>query len=143
MGGRPGHPAAEAGPPAGPTAPANQAKPAWWDTSEKRVIPVMTLNVAIARELGTHLADGARAAEFRQRRTEPYVDLAREIVLDFTGVRIANSSFINALVARVVEQHGKRVVDRLVLKGCNPAIRVLVETAIDPGLRKIEGRIDA
>lgn len=103
----------------------------------------MKLDIDIAKELGTHLADGARAAEFRLRRIEPYVDLAPEIVLDFTGVRIANSSFVNALVAGMIEQHGERMVNRLVFKGCNPAIRVLVEAAIELGLRKIEGRIDA
>jgi hypothetical protein len=103
----------------------------------------MKLVLSLAEEIGPHLADGAKAAGFRSRRVEPYVDLCEEIVLDFTGVRNANSSFVNALVAGIVEQHGARVLDRLVFKGCNPIIRVLVETAIDLGLQKIEGRIDA
>ena len=103
----------------------------------------MKLELSLAEEFGAHLADGARAAEFRQRRIEPYVDLTREIVLDFTGVRNSNSSFMNALVAGMVEQHGAGVLDHLVFKGCNPPVRVLVEAAIDLGLRKIEGRIDA
>jgi hypothetical protein len=103
----------------------------------------MKLELSLVEEFGPHLADGERAAGFRSGRIEPYVDLCEEIVLDFTGVRNANSSFVNALVAGMVEQHGERVLDRLVFKGCNPVIRVLVETAIDLGLRKIQGRIDA
>ncbi len=103
----------------------------------------MKLELSLAEEFGPHLADGARAVEFRQRRIEPYVGLSREIVLDFSGVRNANSSFVNALVAGLVEQHGEGVLDHLVFKGCNPVIRVLAEAAIDLGLRKIEGRVDA
>ena len=76
-------------------------------------------------------------------RIEPYVDLCEEIVLDFTGVRTANSSFVNALVAGLVEQHGERVLQLVIFKGCNPVLRVLVDAAIDLGLQKIDGRVDA
>jgi anti-anti-sigma regulatory factor len=70
-------------------------------------------------------------------------DHREEIVLDFSGVRNANSSFINALVTGIVEQHGQRVLDQLVFKGCNPVVRVLVESAIELGLHKIQGTISA
>lgn len=103
----------------------------------------MKLELSLAEEFGPHLADGAMAASFRLRRIEPYVGLANEMVVDFTGVRNANSSFVNALVAGLVEQHGEPVLDRLVFKGCNPAIRVLVESALVLGLRKAKARIDA
>jgi len=99
--------------------------------------------IPIAQELGIHLADGETAAHFRLTRIEPYVSLCPEITLDFTGVRNANSSFMNALVSGLVEQHGEAVLDRLIFKGCNPVLRVLVEAAIDLGLQKIQGRIDA
>jgi len=51
-------------------------------------------------------------------------------VLNFNGVRNANSSFVNALVAGFIEQHGTQMLDRLVFQGCNPVVRVLVESAI-------------
>ena len=57
-------------------------------------------------------------------------------MLDFTGVRSANSSFVNALVAGFTELHGQQGLDRLVFKGCNPVLRVLVESAISLGLEK-------
>jgi len=98
----------------------------------------MKLELNLADEFGTGLADGALAAEFRQGRMDPYAGICPEIVLNFTGVRNANSSFINALVAGFVEQHGPQVLDRLVFRGCNPVVRVLVESAISLGLEKHE-----
>lgn len=97
----------------------------------------------LAQALGAHLADGEAAARFRLSRIEPYAAICPEITLDFTGVRSANSSFMNALVAGLVEQHGEAILDRILFKGCNPVLRVLIESAIDLGLQKIHGRIDA
>jgi len=56
--------------------------------------------------------------------------------LDFTGVRSANSSFINALIAAVVERNGERVLNKIIFKGCNATLQVLVEAAIDLGVQK-------
>lgn len=98
----------------------------------------MKLELNLADEFGTGLADGALAAEFRQGRMDPYAGICPEIVLNFAGVRNANSSFVNALVAGFVEQHGPQVLDRLVFRGCNPVVRVLVESAISLGLEKHE-----
>lgn len=103
----------------------------------------MKVVLVLAQTFGTHAADGARAAEFRMGRIEPYVEICDEITLDFSGVRHANSSFVNALVAGIVEQHGRSVLDKIVFKGANPVLRVLIEGAIALGLQKIEGRIGA
>lgn len=103
----------------------------------------MKQELSLSAEFGSHLADGAAAAAFRMSRIEPYVGMCNEIVLDFSDIRHANSSFVNALIAGIVEQHGRDVLTVLVFKGCNPVVRVLVEGAIALGLRKIEGRIDA
>ena len=103
----------------------------------------MRLDVPIAADLGTHLADGAAAAEYRRGRIDPYVDICDEIVLDFTAVRTANSSFVNGLIVGLIEQHGAEVLKRVTFKGCNRVIRVLVQAAIDLGLAKIDRRVDA
>lgn len=103
----------------------------------------MKQELTIVDDFGPHLADGTAAASYRMSRIEPYIGLCSEIVLDFSGVRNANSSFINALVAGIVEQHGRDVLAKLTFKGCSPVIKVLVQAAIDLGLRKIDGRIDA
>ena len=103
----------------------------------------MKQELSLAGEFGPHLADGATAAAFRLTRIEPYVGMCDEIVLDFGGVRHANSSFINALVAGVVGRHGRDVLKILVFQGCNPVVKVLVEGAIALGLQKTEGRTGA
>ncbi|HUG10432.1 MAG TPA: STAS-like domain-containing protein, partial [Opitutaceae bacterium] len=72
-----------------------------------------------------------------------YMNLCEEITLDFSGVRHANSSFVNAFVSGLVEQHGRIALEKVIFKGANPVLRVLIEGAIELGLQKIEGRIDA
>lgn len=101
------------------------------------------MELQLAQEFGAHLADGEAAARFRLSRIEPYVAIYQQITLDFTGVRNSNSSFMNALVSGLVEQHGEAILDRFIFKGCNPVLRVLIEAAIDLGLQKIQDRIDA
>ncbi len=96
----------------------------------------MKLELQLVEDFGPRMADGYRAAEYRRGRIDPYIDLCEMITLDFTGVRNANSSFINALVAGAIEQHGERVLSILMFKGCNPTIRVLIEAAIYLGITK-------
>ena len=64
----------------------------------------MKLELALVEEFGPHFADGEGAACFRLRRIEPYIDLCAEIVVDLSGVRNANSSLVNALVAGVLQK---------------------------------------
>jgi hypothetical protein len=52
------------------------------------------IELPLLEAFGTHLADGSAALEYRIRRIEPYMNICDEIVLDFTGVRHANSSFV-------------------------------------------------
>jgi hypothetical protein len=101
----------------------------------------VNLEIAIQEQFGGHLADGAKAAEFRMTRIEPYVDICPQIILDFTGVRNANSSFINALIAGLIEQHGVKALQKIVFKGCNSSIQVLVHAAVELGAQKTAGRI--
>lgn len=103
----------------------------------------MTLEISISHDLGSHLADGAAAAEYRRGRIDPYVDIYDGIVLDFTGVRTANSSFVNGLLVEFIEQHGVQILKRTTFKGCNPVMKVLIEAAIDLGLAKIDDRVGA
>ena len=96
----------------------------------------MKLELSIVEDFGSRLSDGSKAAEYRLGRMDPYVDICDEIILDFTGVRLANSSFVNALISGFVEQHGIEARRKLRFKGCNPMVAVLVESAIFLGLQK-------
>lgn len=100
----------------------------------------MKLELKLAQDIGRQLSDGYQAAEYRRARIEPYISMCEKIVLDFTDVRNANSSFVNSLIAGTIEQHGDGVLKTLVFKGCNPAIQVLVEGAVYLGTSKISGR---
>ncbi|MBJ7390703.1 MAG: STAS-like domain-containing protein [Chthoniobacterales bacterium] len=100
-----------------------------------------THTVSIAEEFGTIAANGEAAIAFRNRNIDPYLSFCDNIVIDFSGVRSANSSFVNALVTGLVEDGGEAVLSKLVFKGCNPMLQVLVESAVHLGLCKREERL--
>jgi hypothetical protein len=103
----------------------------------------MTHEIQLRDEFGPRLSDGSLAYGFRVSKIDPYLSLPNcdQIVLDFTGVRIANSSFVNALVSGLFEQHGSEALGKLVFSGCLPTIRVLVEAAIELGMSKHAERV--
>lgn len=96
----------------------------------------MKTELHLAQEFGAYLADGERAADFRTREIEPHLGFSGEIIFDFTGIRTANSAFMNALLSKVIEHHGERILDFLTFKGCNRSVQALVESAIDLGMLK-------
>ena len=103
----------------------------------------MNVELKLADEIGTHVADGAKAVAFRMVRIDPYVNMNANIVLDFTGVRHGNSSFVNGLLTGLIEEHGEALLERLTFRGCNPILRVLVEGAIALGIEKFDRRAKA
>lgn len=98
----------------------------------------MKHTVHLASEFGPRLSDGEKAYSFRVQSLDRYVDMYEQITLDFTGIRVANSSFINALVSGLIAAHGQSVIDKLVFQGCLPTVRVLVQAAVDLGMSKLE-----
>ena len=102
-----------------------------------------TYTAHLAEDCGTILADGSKALAYRHRQIDPYIGLCEKVTLDFSGVRSANSSFMNALISGLLEQHGEPVLEKLVFKACKPAIAVLVEAAIELGLSKSAGKVAA
>lgn len=98
----------------------------------------MTHEVHLREEFGSHLSDGSEAYAFRVARIAPYLALdgCERLVLDFTGVRMANSSFVNALVSGLFELHGEEALRTVVFRGCLPVIQALVEAAVALGLAK-------
>lgn len=103
----------------------------------------MKLELHLAEELGSHLADGAKAVAFRMVRIDPYIGMQAEIILDFTGVRHGNSSFVNGLLTGLLDEHGEALLDRMTFRGCNPILKVLIEGAIALGIQKHDSRATA
>lgn len=101
----------------------------------------MKFELSLFGEFGSTLSNAENAARYRAERIESALASGNSIVLNFSGVRIANSSFMNALVAGVVQRHGEEVLDRIIFKGCNPVLHVLVEAAIALGVEKAKSQI--
>lgn len=99
----------------------------------------MKLELSLLENFGSNLADGMEAYHFRITKIDPYVSMSDIIILDFSGVRSANSSFMNALITGMISQHGLSVLDKVNFKGCNPLIKVLVGAAVDLGVQKEGG----
>jgi len=89
----------------------------------------------LASDLGTYLAEGARAAEYRLRHIEPVFSVYETVVLDFTGVRGANSSFANALIVPLFVQHGVGTRAKLRFRGCNAVVKLMLESALTLGMK--------
>ena len=101
----------------------------------------MMHEVHLRDEFGPRLCDGAEAYRFRVSKIDSYLSICDQVVLDFSGIRSANSSFVNALVSGLFEQHGTDALRKLVFKGCLPTIQVLVQSAVDLGMAKHSERV--
>ncbi len=103
----------------------------------------MNHEINLREEFGSHLSDGTEAYAFRVASIDPYLSLdsCERLVLDFTGIRVANSSFVNALVSGLLEQHGEPALRKLLFRGCLPAIQTLVQSAVELGLAKHGERV--
>jgi hypothetical protein len=96
----------------------------------------MTHEIHLRDQFGPRLSDGSEACRFRVSKIDPYLALCDTVVLDFTGIRSANSSFVNALVSGLLEPHGSQTLSKLIFRGCLPTIQVLVQSAVDLGITK-------
>jgi hypothetical protein len=93
-------------------------------------------------QFGAFCANGDAAAQFRHAEIDPFVSLAQTIEFDFSGVRNINSSFCNALVANLVEQHSPEILKKVRFSHCRPHIQTMVASALNLGLqRHAEGSI--
>jgi hypothetical protein len=79
------------------------------------------------------------AIRFRQVHIEPLLIGEGEIEIDFSEVRSTNSSFCNALVANLIELHPEAL-ERICFSNCRPAIRLMIESAIELGLERLENK---
>ena len=101
----------------------------------------MKLHIRLSDEFGDFLADGEKAAAFRYRRIDPYVQLHEVIDLDFTGIRNMNTSFANALIANLISQEPDSL-KKLHFSNCNARIRVAIEAALALGIDRLGHRGD-
>ncbi len=96
----------------------------------------MNHEVSITKVFGRTASDGNLAYGFRLKELDRYYSMCDHIILDFTDFRMANSSFMNALIAPYFQQDGKKALDKLIFKECRGTVKVLVEGAVSLGLIK-------
>jgi hypothetical protein len=96
----------------------------------------MKLSVLVVEHFGAFCADGEAAAAFRREQIDLYADMADVIELDFAGVRNANSSFCNALLAGLVAKHSPEVIKKLKLLNCRENLKIVLSGALELGLAR-------
>jgi hypothetical protein len=99
----------------------------------------MNHELHLAEDLGTYLAEGARAAQYRLRAIEPFFEVYDTFVLDFSGVRGVNSSFANALIVPLFAQHGPETLRKLRFRHCSPVVKLMMEGALALGMEAAQG----
>lgn len=97
------------------------------------------LTVKVADVFGEYCGNGEEATIYRHAHVDPYVNEVDEIVIDFTGVEMVNSSFVNALVANLIKQ-GFDIYGKLELIVDDESVHTMVEIARDLGVSKLKQR---
>jgi hypothetical protein len=96
----------------------------------------VNLHLRLSDDFGDFLADGEKAAAFRFRRIDPYVQMYEVIDLDFEGIRNMNTSFGNALIANLISQEPESL-KKLHFSNCNTRVRVSIEAALALGIERL------
>lgn len=106
-------------------------------------VPATTHEIHLHDEFGPRLSDGSEVYLFRVSKIDSCLNLpnCEQVILDFNGIRSANSSFMNALVSGLIEQHGVDALGKLIFRSCLPTIQVLVQSAVDLGIIKHAERV--
>ncbi len=78
-------------------------------------------------EGGAFFADARHALDLRQTVEARILDGEERIELDFTGVRNATQSWMNAFIGNLVLVYGRELANRVVFKGCNDTLKALIK----------------
>ena len=70
------------------------------------------------------------AAQIRNNEIIPAFNRGDEIEIDFTGVTLTTQSFIHALISEPLRKNGEDTLDYLSFRGCNNAIKGIIETVV-------------
>jgi hypothetical protein len=85
---------------------------------------------------GTTLAENKDVArDIRQQQILPSLARDRAVALDFDGVEYTTQSFVHALIALPLQQHGKSALDRIEFRNCNSNVRSVILAVVSYTLR--------
>jgi STAS-like domain of unknown function (DUF4325) len=88
------------------------------------------IRIQLLTLVGTFAEDKDAAAKLRREEVLPLLAKREVVELDFTGITLTTQSFIHALISEALRQNGEEVLDRLTFKGCQPAVRDIIETVV-------------
>ena len=93
------------------------------------------LTYGMKSQFGVICGDSTKAVFFLNEYLLPSLDEGKSVRLDFTGVRVINSSFSNALFGNLIRTKGRKVLDSMALANMCPIIESEVKSGISLGLK--------
>jgi hypothetical protein len=94
--------------------------------------------VSVSTEVGDFAEDKDAAAKIRKAVIKPALEAGESITLDFSGVGLATQSFVHALISDPLRSHGESVLSRIEFKGCNKAVKGIIQTVVQYSLESPE-----
>ena len=94
--------------------------------------------IALNDVVGSFAEDKDAAGRLRTSIILPALAKGGRIQLDFAGITLATQSFIHALIAEALRQHGESVLDRIDFKNCDRVVKGIVETVVQYVLETTE-----
>lgn len=86
--------------------------------------------IPLSNLVGSFAEDKDAAANIRIKSILPALSRGDEVEIDFTCVSLTTQSFVHALISEALRQEGEQVLERLSFRGCNDAIRGIIETVV-------------
>lgn len=78
------------------------------------------------------------AAQLRREIILPSLERGESTEVDFTEVTLTTQSFVHALISEGLRRHGESALKFLTFRGCNDAIRGIIETVVQYVLETVE-----
>lgn len=96
-------------------------------------------SISILKSVGEFAEDKDAAAMLRKSQLLPALAAGGSLELDFRGVTLTTQSFIHALISEALRVHGEESLARIAFKGCEPAVKDIVETVVQYVLEARDG----
>ena len=89
------------------------------------------ITIRIEKAAGKFAENKDVARDIRLNRIVPGLKKGQHVILDFSNVEAATQSFVHALISQLIRDYGIEVLDKVVFKECNEAVKKIVEIVVD------------
>ena len=96
------------------------------------------INIALEEVAGSFAENKDIAAKLRGETILPALANKQYVEIDFTGVTLTTQSFVHALISEALRCEGESALDYLTFRGCNDAIRGIIETVVQYVLETVD-----